>query len=115
MKLLYVLLLAGILMFVSLGASARPGKEPKPDNGFWVIVSNEKTPDSSIVQFYDQKSVLLYEEHVNGLRIDIGSKRTRRRLNKSLQTALIAWNKEKELLKDKGFVAAEFKIGGKNH
>ena len=119
MKLLQLILLAGAVALGTLTASAHPdggsAKGSMPEHGFWVIVTNLNIPDSATIQFYDQKNVLLYEEHIAGFRFDTGKKRTRRRLNESLVIAMEAWNRDKETLKDKGIVSEKFRIGGKYH
>jgi hypothetical protein len=98
---------------IGLGLTGASAQAPSragtiPENGFWVVVTNEKTPDMATVQFYDLSKHLIYEEHLTGVRFDLSKRITRKRLNQSLQSALIAWDENKQMLEDKGFVAARF-------
>jgi hypothetical protein len=40
----------------------------------------------------------------------VNKRRTRKRLDQSLRSALLSWETNKHLLKDKGFVAAQFRV-----
>ena len=82
---------------------------PVPEKGFWEVVSNIATPREATVQFYDLERHLIYQEHVVGVELDLKSRRTCRRLNRSLQAALVAWEEHKQVMKDKGLVAMYIK------
>ena len=82
---------------------------PVPEKGFWEVVSNIATPKEATVQFYDLECHLIYQERVVGVNLDLSSRRTCRRLNRSLQAALVAWEEHRQLMKDKGLVAMYIK------
>lgn len=82
---------------------------PVPEKGFWEVVSNIARPTEATVQFYDLERHLIYEERVVGVELDLSSRRTCRRLNRSLQAALLAWAEHGQAMKDKGLVAMYIK------
>lgn len=110
MKSIQVLSIAVIITLSVLTASAQaPSKAGAiPENGFWEVITNEAASGLATVKFYDLSSHLIYEEHLAGVRLDLTRRKTCRRLNQSLQSALVAWEENKQLLKDQGFVAAQF-------
>jgi len=63
----------------------------------------------TIVKFFDDRQRLIYEEHLDGVRLDGGSRKVQRRLNKSLQTALVAWESNRQVRREEGFVAVLFR------
>jgi hypothetical protein len=103
-----VLLFVGTVLPACLKAQGRR-VGPVPEKGFWEVVSNIATPKEATVQFYDLERHLIYQERVVGVKLDLSSRRTCRRLNRSLQVALLAWEEHKQLMKDKGLVAMYIK------
>ena len=67
------------------------GEPQAPENGFWVIITQDRGPAETTVRYYDLQDHLIREEHLAGVRLNGKKKRTRRMLNQSLQTALVAW------------------------
>lgn len=112
MKSIKILAAVGMILLSTVAASAqqRPAKRAGvvPENGYWVVVSNEATPRVATIKFYDLENHPIYEELITGVRIDVSKKKICRRLNQSLQSALVAWQENKEVLKNKGLVAAQF-------
>lgn len=70
---------------------------PMPDNGFWVIVSNDRHPQATTIKYYDLSAHLVYQEHLAGIRLDCRKKSTCRALNHRLEDALIAYNENHRL------------------
>lgn len=56
----------------------------KVDFASWVIESNVKTPKKSTVKFYNAKQELIYEEVVEGKRLNVRRERTKKKLNEIL-------------------------------
>lgn len=98
-------LIVTIILLATIGVSAQG---PVPSNGYWEVISNVYQPKEATVKFYDLANHLIYEEHVNGVQLDLNKRSTRRRLNRSLKYALVAWTASKEFMKDKGLVAVQF-------
>jgi len=67
---------------------AHAQKVPMSDKGYWVIESNKQTPKQNIVRFYNLNSELVYQENINGKRLNVNNNRTRKALNNTLQIAL---------------------------
>ncbi|MGE5519334.1 MAG: hypothetical protein ACM3VS_05340 [Candidatus Dadabacteria bacterium] len=63
-------------------------------NGYWVVESNTKTPKISILYFYTNDNVLVYKEHVQGIKIKINKRKVVNRLNNVLEQSLIAWKQQ---------------------
>ncbi|MBS1660993.1 MAG: hypothetical protein JST68_08070 [Bacteroidetes bacterium] len=95
-----------MILLATIGVSSAQG--PVATNGYWVVVSNVSQPKDASVKFYDLANHLIYEEHVTGVQLDLSKRKTLKKLNRSLQSALVAWNTSKEFMKDKGLVAVEF-------
>jgi hypothetical protein len=104
-----------VFLFTSLSTKAQEAAaEPAraiwmPDGGFWQIVTDNAWPQTTTVQFYDLERHLIYEEKLVGVELDPQSKKTCRKLNKILQSALVAWRENGQLMKENGVVAARLK------
>ena|SRR5882757_731727 len=96
-----------LIMTTSCGVSALAAQ--MPDNGFWEVITKETGPARTTVKFYDMQKHLIYEEHVEGVRLDPAKRKTCRLLNKVLKTALVAWEDNRRMTPDKGIVAAVFR------
>jgi hypothetical protein len=105
MKSIQIFSIALAIALTSLTASAQ-----SPERGFWVIITNAANPFFATVKFYDLENHPIYEEQLSGVRLDVNKRKTRKRLNQSLRSALLSWETNKQLLKDKGFVAAQFRV-----
>ncbi|HMH31946.1 MAG TPA: hypothetical protein VK543_02895 [Puia sp.] len=113
MKKFKLILATLVIMAATLATPARSSAQIKedwmPENGFWEIITNKAVKKQAQVQLYNLDKHLIYEEHLTGIVIDVRKRQTCRALNKSLQAALLAWNENKHLLKDKGLVAGMIK------
>jgi hypothetical protein len=110
----FKLILATIaIMVATLATPARSSAQIKedwiPENGFWEIITNKGVKKQAHVQLYDLDKHLIYEEFLTGIIIDVRKRQTCRALNKSLQAALLAWNENKQPIKDKGLIAGMIK------
>lgn len=84
-----------IIVLALMGGTKLLAGVPAPENGFWVIITNENGPAQTTVKYYDLGQHLVYEEHLDGVRLDGKSRRVTRMLNKKLQRVLIAWVRNK--------------------
>lgn len=78
------------------------------EKGFWQIESSIHSPQKSIVYFYNNENTLVYKEHVHGFIFDLNKKRVKMKLKKALDSALIAWNKNRILQSDQHLVRMLF-------
>jgi hypothetical protein len=53
--------------------------------GYWVVETNDRTRDHTVVQFYDLSDQLVYEERLEGRHLDVSRRQTRRLLNRTLR------------------------------
>ncbi len=53
--------------------------------GYWVVETNDRTRDHTLVQFYDLSDQLVYEERLEGVHLDVARRKTRRLLNQTLR------------------------------
>src|SRR5438128_6197069 len=63
------------------------------DKGFWIIESNIKTPDTSVIHFYNNDNVQVYSEKMEGITLNLKKRKTLMRLKKALEESLLAWDK----------------------
>lgn len=74
------------------------------DKGYWVVVSNVKTPKTSEIFFYNNAHALVYTEKVEGMKLNLKNRRTCMRLNKVLNNSLAVYElkqpKKEELVKN---------------
>ena len=82
------------ILFSSTNLSAQK-QNTIPEKGYWVIESNIHNKNNAIVRFYDDNSVLIYQENVHDYRMNINRRKTLRALKSGLETAMIAWNNNK--------------------
>ena len=61
------------------------------EKGFWQIESNTKTPENSIIYFFNNEGVLVYKERIEGLVINLKKKKVLMTLKKVLEQSVIAW------------------------
>jgi len=99
--------IAVILLSLFVGSA---GAQTKTGNGFWVVESSLAAPRDVKVRFYEEGNVLIYEEHLTGVRMDVSKRRTRRKLDQSLLDARAVWQENKRALEDRGLVAARFGV-----
>jgi type IV secretory pathway VirD2 relaxase len=53
--------------------------------GYWVVETNDRTRDHTLVQFYDLTDQLVYEERLEGVHLDVSRRKTRQLLNRTLR------------------------------
>src|SRR3954462_4742300 len=93
-----------IVLFAFVSTLARAQDEtftpsvPKwiSDKGYWVIESNIKSPDTSIVHFYNNDQVQIYSENLQGIRLNLKKKKTLTGLKEVLEHSLLAWQQSHE-------------------
>lgn len=59
-------------------------QEPTATENYWVIETNLKQRNYSIVRFYNTSHQLIYEEQLNGIYLDARKRRTKKLLNETL-------------------------------
>ena len=87
-------------------------KRPVPgvsDNGYWVVESNVKTPKTNIIHFYTNNNELVYRETLEGVRLNTNRKKVRIKLQQVLEISLIAWQQNKKVAADMGYVKIKLK------
>ncbi len=61
-----------------------PAAAQTTPSGYWVVETNERTRDQSVVKFYDLNDQLLYEERLEGVHLDVARGKNRRLLTQML-------------------------------
>ncbi len=82
MKTLSLKLVFSALLF-AYALTPAPAQTTPP--GYWVVETNDRTRDHSLVQFYDLSDQLVYEERLEGVHLDVARRKTRRLLNQTLR------------------------------
>lgn len=83
-----------LLLAAATGAQAQKKEEGK-SWGSWQLVSNVTNPGSVNVQFYNTEGVLMYEERIEGRRLNPARRKVCRRLDNALAVAYHSWTGEK--------------------
>ncbi|MEN0055258.1 MAG: hypothetical protein AAGC65_16405 [Mucilaginibacter sp.] len=86
-------------------ASVARAQSESPEKGFYVLINNKDSMSVTTVQFYNDEQQLIYEERLQGKKLNLDRKKVRRLLNSCLSKALLAWNYKKEVLLNKNWVA----------
>ena len=111
-KYIFILVCTFAITAFSLTCSAQEEIRCTPKwvspNGYWVVESNNKTPLSSIIYFYNNDNQVIYKEKLEGIRINIKKRKTLMGLRKILEASVVAWNTkqspgENRLLVDNAF------------
>jgi hypothetical protein len=112
-KYIFILVCTSALTAFSMNCSAQEEKEFTPKwvspNGYWVVESNNKTPLSSIVYFYNNDNQVIYKEKLDGVRINIKKRKTLMGLRKILEASVVAWNAKQSPGENRLLVANTFK------
>ena len=74
----------------------QPTRTPKAlkwisEKGFWITENNIKTPENSIIYFYNNDGILVYKERIEGFTINLKKKKVLMILKKVLEESVIAW------------------------
>jgi len=64
------------------------------DKGYWVIESNVKTPENSVIYFYNNDNELVYKEKLEGIRINWKKRRVLMHLKTVLEQSIASWNQQ---------------------
>jgi len=105
-KQLLVTLLLGLGIQAAIFAQNKPRNAPEwvSEKGWWVVESNTHAPKQHIVYFYNNDGVLVYQENIEGLRINPTKKATRMLLKQVLESAVLTWDKEHQLKENEALV-----------
>lgn len=79
------------------------------EKGYWIIESNIKTPETSIVYFYTNYNTLVYKEKVEGVVLNIKKQKMKMRLKKLLEQMIYAYELEKRFRENEMWVANSIK------
>ncbi len=74
-----------ILPALLLAYALTPAPAQTTPPGYWVVETNDRTRNHSLVQFYDLADQLVYEERLEGVHLDVARRKTRRLLNQTLR------------------------------
>ncbi len=98
-------MLTALILFSITGTAQRAPKWVC-NNGYWVVQSNLKQPQSNMVYFYNNHHELLYKEQVEGVVIRLQKRRVKMQLKKVLDQSLLAYEAQHKYLGNEKLVAA---------
>jgi hypothetical protein len=80
-------IIRGVITFALTGIMVSTGIAANlpSDNGYWVVETNAKTKNFTVLKFYNQAGQLVYEERLEGVYLDIRLKKNVKMLNRILQ------------------------------
>lgn len=109
-KFLFITICVVAIFQLSLSAAkAQTRTACIPKDGYWVLVSNLNIKKVTTVQFYTNEHQLIYEEVVRNHKMDLKRLKTLRCLKRGLDSALVAWNNQKQALYNKDWVAVNLR------
>jgi hypothetical protein len=79
------------------------------EKGYWIIESNIKTPENSIIYFYNNDNELVYKEKIEGVQINLKKKRVLMQLKTILEQSISAWDKQHILKQNEMLVTLALK------
>lgn len=94
-KLTLIATLTGALLLSAATGAQAQKKEEQRAWGSWQLVSNMNNPMNVHVQFYNAEGVLMYEEALEGQRLNLARRKVCRRLDDALAAAYHAWTGDK--------------------
>ena len=102
LKLVFTIILLATLSYRINAQDSIPGinsTKPAwiPENGYWVVESNVKTPKHAIVYFYSDDNIMIYKEEIEGIKLNLKKEKTKMKLKKLLESALWAWEAKKPI------------------
>jgi hypothetical protein len=88
------LFLSGVVLLssISINAHAQHKKIAMPDEGFWIIESNVKTPTQNTVYFYSNNRKCIGKQEMNGKKINVARRKVVKELNALLKLSLTAYH-----------------------
>jgi hypothetical protein len=99
-----------LIISVAVPAQAQ-AKVPKwlPENGNWMVESNINKPLHYVIYFYTNEGEVIYKETLVGLKLRLEKRTVKMRLKKVLESALTAWNQNKQLAEEQQWVVKKFR------
>ncbi len=79
------------------------------EKGYWTIESNIKTPENSIIYFYNNENALVYKEKIEGMKINLKKRKVLMHLKNILEQSVIAWEKQHILRENEMLVTVALK------
>lgn len=75
-----------------------------PEQGYWIAESNTKQPKQCTLYFYTNNHELIYRESIEGMKLNLESRRVKMRLKKVLERSLLAWQQQRLAKENEGLV-----------
>ena len=75
-----------------------------PEAGYWVAETNVNQPKQYILFFYTNEHELIYKEKIEGVKLNLDSRRVKMRLKKVLEKSLLAWQRQRQAKENEGLV-----------
>jgi len=95
MKYVLASLIVFVLLFSSNRTLAAGADSTLPrwlsDKGYWMIESKIQSPDTSLVHFFTNDGILVYQERIEGERLNLRKLRIRMQLKRVLEASLVAY------------------------
>jgi hypothetical protein len=75
-----------------------------PEAGYWVAQANVNQPKQYTIFFYTNEHELIYKEKIDGVKLNLDSRRVKMRLKKVLEKSLLAWQRQRQVKENEGLV-----------
>ncbi|MBO9564731.1 MAG: hypothetical protein J7621_18275 [Niastella sp.] len=79
------------------------------EKGYWVAESNINVPKQYTIHFYNNDHVEVYKEKVEGVVLKLQRRKVKMNLKKVLETAVVAWEKQRQTKENEGWVVNAIK------
>ena len=108
--LLTTFMIVSFFCFVQQGHSQNRAKAKCiSSKGYWVIENNIKTPESNTIYFYNNDNVMVYQEKLEGIKINTKKRKTLLKLKSALEQAVVAWEGGHKATENNILVTTAFK------
>jgi hypothetical protein len=75
-----------------------------PEAGYWVAETNVNQPKQYTIFFYTNEHELIYKEKIEGVQLNLDSRRVKMRLKRVLEKSLLAWQRQRQAKENEGLV-----------
>lgn len=107
-KLFFVMLAMAMAQVTVIAQEEQPVKPfvPRwvPESGYWVAENKPQLPGTYTIYFYTDDHVLVYKENIEGIKLNLNSRKVKMRLKKVLHTSLQAWRQNRQAKENEGLV-----------
>ena len=82
--------------------------------GYWVVESNIKQRNESVVYFYNNAGQLVYQERLSGVKMKLNNRKVKLQLKQALDERVLAYQQNQQVGQDEAWVIAALETRHRN-